>query len=379
MALGEILGRGELNRALLARQMLLGREGVGALEAIERLVGMQAQLPRPPFIGLWSRVEGFRRESLLELLRDRQVVRATMMRATIHLMSRADYLRFRSAMQAVLDLSFRSVSGRGGEIADVPRIVEAARRCFLENGPLTFVEVRERLQAQFPDVDARMMGYLARISIPLVMTSDDSEYGFKGARFTTEEQWLGDPVEEPSQKKNGSTIAEMRSELVLRYLGAFGPASVRDAQAWSGLPGLQETFAALRPRLRVFRDERGRDLFDLPEAPRPAADTPAKVRLLPPFDNILLAHADRIRIIVDEYRQRVSLKNLQVLAAFLVDGFVAGTWEIVCAKKVARVVFTPFQRLTREVKKQLEAEAVALARFLEPSAARHEVGWEAVS
>ncbi|MFN7921949.1 MAG: winged helix DNA-binding domain-containing protein [Bryobacteraceae bacterium] len=342
-----------LNRALLARQMLLARERTPTVRAVEKLAGMQAQQPRPPFVGLWSRVDAFERSSLSKALEDRKVVRATMMRATIHLVSADDYVAFRGAIQTMLTAAMESIRKTRKADFDIARVVAAAARRFQER-PYTFAELRHALASDFPDVDERMMGYAARTSIPLVMVPDASDFAFAGATFVDAEQWLGRPV--PS--------ADRLPDLLLRYLAAFGPASVRDAQEWSGIGKLGPVFESLRPRLSAFRDEGGRELFDLPSAPRPAEDVEAPVRFIAAFDNLILAHADRSRIIAGEYRSLVTLKNLQVLPTFLVDGFVAGTWDVERSKKTARLRIQPFKALPRGSKLDLSAEGERLVRFL---------------
>jgi hypothetical protein len=351
-----------LNRALLSRQMLLSRESISPVRAIERLIGLQAQQPRPPFVGLWSRIEGFSRESLRSLFDNREVVRATMMRATLHVVSANDYLAFRGSIQPALSAAMKSIQQSREVMLDERKIIAAAGQCF-EQRPQTFVELRAALSKIFPELDERVMGYMARTCLPLVMVPDHSEYGFAGATFTAAESWLGRPVEK-----------EQRIEdLLLRYLAAFGPASVRDAQTWSGLPRLDPVFEALRPKLHVFRDPRGRELFDVPGALRPSEDIPAPVRFLPAFDNLILSHTDRTRVIADEYRSRVATKNLQILPTFLVDGFVAGVWDVSLQKKTATLTISPFAPISRRVRLDLATEAEKLVRFVAPGAARFEV------
>jgi hypothetical protein len=354
----ETLSRQQLNRALLARQMLLTREKISPLRAIERLVGLQAQQARPPFTGLWTRLSGFEREHLLRLLQSRDVVRATTMRCTLHLMSASDYLALRRGLQPMLTLGMRSVLRDRAKNLDIEALVTEAMR-FFEERPRTFTELRATLMKVFPRADERAMGYAVRTHLPLVVVPDDSEWGFRAdGGFAVAESWLGQPL-------GGD---EQPSALVLRYLAAFGPAAASDVQAWSGLTGLQGVLEALRPKLRVFRDERKRELFDLPKAPRPSAHTPAPVRYLPEFDNVILSHADRTRIIANEHRPRVATRNLQVLATFLVDGFVAGTWKTTLKKKTATLVITPFAPLPKAVKPVLMEEGEILVRFVEPDA-----------
>ena len=352
-----------LNRALLARQMLLCREAVSPLAAVERLIGLQAQQPRPPFIGLWTRVSDFDSKTFLQLIRNGKLVRATMMRATLHLLTAKDYLQFRSSIQPALNAAMKSILQRRTEAADIDAIAAAAKACF-ERNPQTFSELRASLAQRFPDVDERAMGYLARTRLPLVVVPDAAEYGFgTDAKFAAASSFLKKRV---SDKDNVS-------ELVLRYLAAFGPATVTDTQTWSGLPKLKPVFESLRPKLRTFRDENKRELFDIPDGLLAVEDAPAPVRFLPGFDNAILGHADRSRIIADEHRPRVATKNLQILPTFLVDGFVAGTWEVVFAKKTATLTVSPFKSLARAAQRDLSEEAEQLIRLLAPVAAISEI------
>ncbi|MBI5154364.1 AlkZ family DNA glycosylase [Candidatus Poribacteria bacterium] len=354
----EMLTRRGLSRATLARQLLLEREAVAPLRAIERLAGMQAQEAKPPFIGLWTRLSDFRREALLKLLHSRKAVRATAMRATIHLMSAKDFRLLRGPLQPALSSAMQSALRHRGAGLDMEELLAKAR-AFFGSQPGTFAALREHLDHSVPDVDARALAYAIRTHLPLVQISTDAEWGFPAnAEFTTAEAWLEEPV----------PVTGEADELVLRYLAAFGPASVADAQAWSGLRGLKEVFERLRPRLRMFRDDAGRELFDLPKAPRPSAETEAAVRFLPEYDNLILGHADRSRVIADEYRKRVVTANLRVLATFLVDGFVAGTWKIERTKTAATLVIEPFGRIGTEAREQLECEGGTLLRFAEPTA-----------
>ncbi|HJY05587.1 MAG TPA: winged helix DNA-binding domain-containing protein [Bryobacteraceae bacterium] len=352
-----------LNRALLARQMLLSRKKATALSVVERLVGLQAQQARPPFVGLWSRVEGFEREELLKLLTARKVVRATLMRGTLHLMSARDYLAFRPALQPMLSLGMTSVLRDRTKDLNVDEIAAVARKMF-DHRPGTFAELRRHLANSFPNGDERAMGYAVRTFLPLVTTPDDATWGFRtDSSFALAESWIGKLLSSREQTKS----------LVLRYLEGFGPATAADVKTWSGLQGAQAILDALRPKLLVSRDERKRELFDLPQAPRPEEDTPAPPRFIAAFDNLVLSHADRSRIIPEEYRARIVTKNLQVLPTFLVDGFVAGTWESKTARNVATLTVSPFAPLAKPVKAQLSEEAERLVRFVEPEATKFEV------
>lgn len=362
-----VLSRRALNRGLLARQMLLVREDVPALAAVERLVGLQAQQPLPPFVGLWTRLAKFERDDLIGLLKERAIVRATTMRGTLHLMTAVDYMAFRETLQPMLTAGMNSVLRERAQALDVPALVAIARK-FLGDEPRTFTELREALLAAFPTGDERAMGYAVRTHVPLVAAPDDAAWGFAAdPRFVDVETWLGRPTD----------IAERREELVLRYLAAFGPATAADAQAWLGLGGLKEVFETLRPQLLTFRDEKKRELFDLPDAPRPSEDTAAPVRFLPGFDSAILAHADRLRIIADAHRGLVTTKNLQVLPTILMDGFVAGTWKGTRAKKTATLTISPCAKIAVAARKQLTAEGERLLRFIEPEAGEWTVRFEA--
>ncbi|MCW5978539.1 MAG: AlkZ family DNA glycosylase [Bryobacteraceae bacterium] len=347
--------------------MLLARKKTTAALAIGRLAGLQAQQAKPPFVGLWSRLEGFRREDLARAIEQREVVRATLMRATLHLLPAADYPVFRSGLQPALTAAMRSALRDRASGLDVEAIAAAARACFAER-PRTFAELRVELLKRFPEADERAMGYLVRTHLPLIVVPGGNHWGYAAdAKFADASAWLGRPVE----------AAADPGALVLRYLAAFGPAAAADAQAWSGLAKLQPDFERLRPRLAVFRDERGRELFDLPDAPLPDENTPAPARLLPGFDNLVLAHKDRTRVISDEQRSRVVTKNLQVLPTFLVDGFVAGTWAVERRKQSATLTLTAFAALPAPAKSRLTEEAGKLVRFVEDDANEFNVRFNA--
>ena len=354
----------QLNRALLARQMLLERAETTALAAVERLVGLQAQVARPPFVGLWTRVAGFRRQELLDLLAGRHVVRATALRSTLHLMSSADFVALRGAIQPALARAMQSILRARAQALDLGALTAEAR-AFFGGAPATFDALRDHFKARYPEADERAIAYALRNHLPLVQVPTGSAWAFPAAAdFALADAWLGREV--PAEPAPAH-------ELVRRYLAAFGPATPGDAQVWSGLPGLRAVFEELRPALVTFRDERKRELFDLPEAPRPAADTPAPVRFLPEFDNLVLSHDDRSRVIADEHRPKVTLKNLQVRATFLVDGVVAGTWRIARTRKAAALLLEPFAPLARKTLAALEQEGDALLRFAEEDAATREV------
>lgn len=382
-----ILTAGQLNRATLARQMLLVREKASPLSAVHRLGGLQAQLARPPYIALWSRIEGFRREDLTEVVNRRELVRGTLMRGTLHLCAASDYLVTRPLLQPMLSKALRSVLKDRADVLDIDGLL-AATRSYLAAGPRTFEEIRDHLESLKLPGDERARGYAVRLNLPLVQVPDGSAWGYPGnAAFALADTWIGQassPATPSGGKgKKGAATAGGKGDkeevlsgavaVVAWYLRAFGPASVADAQSWSGVASLKEAFEQLRPQLTTFRDERGRELFDFPDAPRPDGDTPAPVRFLPEFDALGLAHDDRSRLVDDTHRKLLFRPNLRNPPMFLVDGRVAGTWEIEAKKKLTSIVLTPYVKLTKKVQEELGDEGEAMGRFIEPDAKAHDV------
>ncbi|MBX5457663.1 MAG: AlkZ family DNA glycosylase [Thermogemmatispora sp.] len=356
-----ILNRRQLNRATLACQWLLERVAVSPLEASEHLIGLQAQLPAPPFIGLWTRLRHFRQRELLDLLQRRKIVRATLMRATLHLVSAADYVRFRPALQPALTRSLQSFFRRGGDPAVQSAVLEAARS-LLQEGPSTFAALRQRLAERFPELAPAYIAYLVRMQLPLVQVPDQEPWGFStNPRYADASDWLREEGE-PWPPEEGMSL------LVRRYLAAFGPASLKDLQTWSGLTGLASLVRSLRADLCLYRDEQGQELFDLPNQPLPPEDLPAPLRFLPEFDNLLLAHADRERILPAAYRRAVLLPPGRVLPTILVDGFVAGTWTVQRQRDRHKLLITPFVSLAAGQRDELVAEGERLLAFLSPEA-----------
>ncbi len=351
---GRALTVRELNRATLARQMLLTRATMPAPEAIERLAGLQAQLAVAPYIGLWTRLHDFRREDLARPIEERKVVKATLMRATLHLFSAEDYLRLRATLQPALDQASGSIARRRAPDLDYDRAVEAVQ-AYVAEEPRTFAEISAMLRDLMPSADVGPLRYTARTRLPLVQVPVAEGWSYPAKpRFALADQWLGRPI--PAEP-------DLRA-FVWRYLAAFGPASVADLQTWSGLARLKEPLEALKRELVIFHDEGGRELLDLPGAPRPAADEPALPRFLPEFDNLLLAYSLRTRVIPDVFRSRVYLPALRVAATLLVDGFVAGIWKIETAKRRAGLVIEPFVAIDAATRGVLAEEGERLLRFV---------------
>jgi hypothetical protein len=340
-----------LNRATLARQLLLRRVAMDPVAAVEHLVGMQSQNPLPPYVGLWSRLAGFTVEQLAEPIADRTLVRLLLMRGTIHLVSARDAHLLRPLVQPVLDRGSASVTKIPKE--RLPQILAAAAE-HLRQTAATAVELAAVLEPLFPGVDPMAMATAARASLPLVQVTPRGLWGRSGpAAHLHLRSWVGEST--------GEVLTV--DALVRRYLGAFGPATPADAQAWSGLTGLREVF----DRMDLWSAEvDGRVVFDLPQAPRPGPDVPAPARLLTDFDNLLLSHADRTRVISDEHRRAVITKNGIVHPTVLVDGRVAGTWRVERARGTAAVVVSPFGPLPKADREALAGEGLALLAATEP-------------
>jgi hypothetical protein len=380
------LGPRTLNRALLARQLLLDRARMPVLAAVAHLVGLQAQAPTPPYYGLWSRLAGFDPAELGRLLRERQVVRAPLLRGTIHLVTADDCLPLRGLVQPVFDRLLTADPARAAGIAgmDLTALAAAGRELLAER-PRTARALGPELAKRWPERDPAVLAWAVQLLLPLLQVPPRGVWGASGpAAWTPVESWLGTPAESrpgAAAESRPGAAAESRpgaapdrlppEQLVRRYLAGFGPATVADVQQWSGLAGLGE--AVERMELRRFRDEPGRELYDLPDAPLPDPDTPAPARFVAPFDNLVLGHADRTRVISDPDRRRVFTVNGIVKGTVLVDGFVAGSWRLDQDRAGAVLSVEPFRRLPAADRAALAAEGARLLEFAAGSAASREV------
>ncbi|MFC9065419.1 MULTISPECIES: winged helix DNA-binding domain-containing protein [Streptomyces] len=359
-----VLDTRALNRATLARQLLLERARLPVLDAVAHLGGLQAQEPQEPFTGLWSRLRSFDPGVLSELLVERRVVRTHLMRRTVHLLASDDVLAWRTRHDAMLRQ--RVLGVYRAELAGVdPVELAAAGRAVLADGePRSMGELARAVAARWPGPgaapSARALGeMLVAALIPMAQLPPRGVWRARGgARYLPLSVWLGRAVDPPAPDGDDP----VGRALVRRYLAAFGPAATADLRAWSGVAGLPAAVAALREELVVFRDERGRELFDLPGAPRPDPATPAPVRFLPAFDNALLGYQDRGRIVDDAHRG-LSVAGARVV---LVDGRVAATWTV--GEETVRVA--PLRRLSADEREEVAREGEALAGFLSEGAFR---------
>ncbi|MFF2849789.1 winged helix DNA-binding domain-containing protein [Streptomyces sp. NPDC058001] len=369
-----VLDRRALNRATLARQFLLDRADVPVIDAVAHLCGLQAQEPQEPFIGLRSRLRAFDPADLSELLTGRRVVRTHLMRRTVHLLTADDALAWRARHEAMLRQRVVGTYRRELEGVDFDALGAAGLAVMADGEPRTMTEL-VRLLAEHrptptptptatpapasepappPPLAPRALGELLFPAlIPAAQIPPRGLWRTKaGVRNVLLSSWLGRPVE-PLPLDGSDPVGQT---LVRRYLAAFGPAASADLRAWCGLAGLPAAVAAVREELVTFRDERGRELFDLPDAPCPDPDTPAPVRFLPAFDNAILGYQDRSRIVDDEHR------GLSVAGerAVLVDGRAAATWSV----DADTVAVTPLRTLTRTERAAVAEEGREMASFL---------------
>ena len=349
-----VLTERELNRALLARQLLLRRQRLPVVRAVERVGALQAQWPPSPYLALWSRLDAFDKAALMRAVERRRLVKTTLMRATLHLVSVADYLAYGGLIRAARTRSLLTQASRDGIVEQVETLAPRALE-LVSSQPRSRPELLELLglpKLRLDDPRPWVFWHLLTARAALVHSPEGSVWRKTtgGTKFVPAASWLGG---------DGGGGEEAAVWLVRRYLAAFGPATRADAAKWTGLARMTLEPGFARLELRRFRDERGGELFDLPRAPLPSADVRPPVRFLPMWDSALLAHADRTRILPDAYRRTVIRPNGDVQPTFLVDGFVAGTWRV----EDGRVEVEPFEPLPTRARRELEDEASRLAAF----------------
>ncbi len=355
-----VLGRRALNRTLLARQLLLERVDRPVPDVIEYLVGLQAQEPPDPYVALWTRIEGFDPLALSRLIEERGAVRMGHLRGTLHLVTARDALAQYPLIADVLARMWRSSPFAKRLVGVDLQPVLARARAVLEERPRTPSELGAVLGQAWPDLDATSLAYAARFLLPLVQVPPRGLWRRSGRPTnTTAEAWLG------AQMTDRPSV----DDLLVRYLAVFGPATVGDMRVWSSLTGLREVVDRLRPRLRTFRDEAGRELFDVPDGVIADAGLPAPIRFLPQYDNVFLAHDDRSRILSDG----VSVPELAWRGGVLVDGFVAAAWRIERERRRATMTVTLAQPASAQQRDDIEAEAVRLLSFVAAGAEPREV------
>lgn len=334
------------------------------MDVLRHLGGVQGQAPNPPYAGLWTRVAGFRIADLTELLEAKQAVRSTIHRATLHVLASDDFVAFRAMAQPIFERGLRGSWGRWLGDTDTAAVLQVGEE-FFAGEPRSAFELRHLLSERWPGVDPLALTAVCRYLMPLVQVPPSGlwEY-YKPALLTPAERWLGTPLAPAGEP----------DALIRRYLAAFGPATAQDFSKWSGITNVSATFARLRPELRRFQAEDGTLLFDLPGMPMPSEHVAAPVRLLPEWDNLLLAYAakTRRRVLPEQYRGRVFTNNGLIRATILVDGFVAGTWKVERtdgAPAFGYELFEPADRATIEAIEAIEAEGAAWVRTMREATA----------
>ena len=356
-----------LNRATLERQLLLRRAAMPAWEAIGHLAGLQAQAPLAPYLGLWTRLAGFRHEHLKDLLTERSVVRAHLLRNTVHLVTAEDFVSFRPLVQPLMERGLAGprptrAGGRNLDGVDLSELAQVAAALLGETA-LTRGQLAGRLASRWPDHDPASLAYAATHLLPLVQVPPRGLWGSAGqATFVLAAAWLDGQSLAPPDPARASDPAAAVEQLVLRYLAAYGPASVADIQIWSGLSRLREVTERLGARLRTFAGPDGGQLLDLPDAPRPGPDVPAPPRFLPAYDNLLLSFAERSRVI--PHRRPVPLPpgNGASSGTLLVDGLWQADWKV--THTVLQI--EPFVPLSAADRDAIAAEGERLLDFAAP-------------
>ncbi|MFD7550054.1 winged helix DNA-binding domain-containing protein [Streptomyces sp. NPDC059816] len=363
-----VLSERALNRATLARQHLLtpaAPDTLGTADALSHLLGLQAQNVKPPYYGLAARIDGFDPGELSALMADRAAVRMVTLRSTVHTHTAADALALRPFAQGALDRELAAFR-KGLVGVDLDRLTALSRE-LVETEPRTPAQLRAELRVHWPDADPLALTIAARCRLSLVQVTPRGLWRRSGrVALTTVEQWLGRAAE-PAPVE----------EVVRRYLAAFGPASVKDMQTWAGVTRLRDAFERLRPALLTFRDARGTELFDLPDAPRPDEDTEAPPRLLPEYDNLLLSHADRTRLVPAEVKG-LTWRGNHAYCVLMVDGLVAGVWKLEETGAAAVLTVEPFAPLTETQRAGVLAEGARLLGLLADPSADQDVRFGAV-
>ncbi|TMR00317.1 winged helix DNA-binding domain-containing protein [Actinomadura soli] len=350
-----VLDRRTLNRAALDRQLLLKRSDLPVRDAVALLVAMQAQENNVPYYSLWARLAAFQQRELTDLMNDRSVVRGSILRGTQHMALADDYRWLRPLVQECLTRGRQAAFGRVSRGWDLDELATEARK-LLDGQVLTRPQLGRALAGLWPDRDLQALGWSAQAVVPVVHPPPSGTWNVAGATpFALAEEWIGESLYELGP-----------ATLIRRYLAAFGPASVKDFQMWSGLRRMDAAFAELRPELRVYKDENGVELFDLPDARIPD-DGPAPVRLLPGFDNLVLAYADRTRLMTDEQR-RIVCVGAEIKPTLLVDGRVHGLWTLRHDRKAGSAALTIERFAPLPDEPAVEEEAASLLEFTAPGA-----------
>jgi hypothetical protein len=365
------LSRRALNRATLDRQLLLARAAMPARQAVTRLAGLQAQAPLAPYVGLWTRLAGFRPAHLETLMTERAVLRAHLMRNTVHLVTAEDYVSFRPLLQPRLDRTLAGAFGRRLAGVDLAELARVAAPLLAEHA-LTRPELARALAPRWPTYDPGVLAYGATHLLALVQVPPRGLWSQGGpAAFMLASAWLdGRDLKPPDP-------ARAAEQLVLRYLAGYGPASVADIQAWSGLTRLREVADRLADQLRGFTGPDGEALLDLPEAPRPDPGVPAPPRLLPEYDNLLLSFADRSRIIPHARRVPLPPGNGATTGTLLLDGQWQGEWSITKSRDQVILQVQPYVRLDAADQDAVAAQGADLLAFAAPAAAAYDVRFTA--